>query len=532
MNDEWLPISLVAHTVFCPRRAWLEAIGEQPPRTAQMAVGTEAHRRVDTPTSRDDVRTVRGIAIRHGSLGYHGRIDRAERVGDNALRVIEHKATPLKRRPEVSDANRVQLALQAMALQDQGFDVVDTGVYFPQHHTTVFVDVDEVREEAVEWVEKTRRIVSAKLAPPPLQGDPKCDRCSHASICLPEERQESDVRRKILAPDPHAEVLHLTTPGSRAMVSAGRLRVVKSEENLASIPLERVAAVVVHGNVDLSGGLTRELLWRGLPIVWCSGRGRVVGWASGATPPNGGARFMQFEEAARGRPDLAGEMISTKISNQATILRRFGGADETVKALRGHAKTVRDAQTIQEIFGVEGKAAALYFGAFPGLLKSGEARDLVEGFPGRVGRGAVDPLNVALNYAYGMLLDEVTRAVLACGLDPHAGFLHSSGCNKPALALDLMEEFRAPLGDAVILGAFNNGELGASSFTTVLGDARLSQVGKRKVIAAVERRLSTEFTHPVFGYRITWRRTVEVQVRMLLGVLDGTQPDFRGVRVR
>ncbi|MDT1903515.1 CRISPR-associated endonuclease Cas1, partial [Acinetobacter baumannii] len=101
-----------------------------------------------------------------------------------------------------------------------------------------------------------------------------------------------------------------------------------------------------------------------------------------------------------------------------------------------------------------------------------------------------------------------------------AGVLHSSGRNKPALALDLMEEFRPPVVDSAILAAFNNGELGRLSFTHVLDGARLTQTGRRKVIAAVERRLGTEFKHPVFGYRVTWRRAIAVQARMFLGVLD------------
>ena len=80
-------------------------------------------------------------------------------------------------------------------------------------------------------------------------------------------------------------------------------------------------------------------------------------------------------------------------------------------------------------------------------------------FPGRVRRPATDPLNAALNYAYALLLADSVRAVMACGLDPHHGFLHSSGRNKPALALDLAEEFRAAVADSVVIGTFNNGEL-------------------------------------------------------------------------
>ena len=519
-SAESIPISLVAHWQFCPRRAWLEAMGERPPRTGQMAEGLARHERVDHPTTREGSATLRGVDVRHSRLGFHGRIDRAERYGDSSLRLVEHKATPVRRRAEVTEANRLQLTLQTMALEDQGFTVGEAAVYFPNHHTTVYVELEECdRVAAAEAVAATREVVNAPTAPLPLIDDPKCMRCSHAAICLPEERQEQEVRRRITRPDPHADTVHLTTPGSRASVRSGRLTVVKGEESLASVPLERVAAIVVHGNVDLSGALVREMLWRGLPVVWCTGAGRVVGWASGAMPPNGGARFEQFAESARGRLDLAREFVGAKIANQATILRRFGGEDATVKSLRAHARLAMAATSVPELFGVEGRAAASYFHELPSALKPHVGEPVRTRFPGRVGRGAVDPLNVALNYAYGMVLGEVTRAVLACGLDPHAGFLHSHGRNKPALALDLMEEFRAPLADAAVVGAFNNGELSEASFTDVAGSSRLTQTGRRKLIGAVERRLATEFTHPVFGYKMTWKRAVEVQARMVLGVL-------------
>jgi CRISPR-associated protein Cas1 len=122
-----------------------------------------------------------------------------------------------------------------------------------------------------------------------------------------------------------------------------------------------------------------------------------------------------------------------------------------------------------------------------------------------------------------LLVSDVIRAILACGLDPHAGFLHSPERNKPALALDLCEEFRAPVADSVVLGAFNNGELSAKDFTGVLGTVSLRDKGRKQLIAAYERRVGQEFRHPTFGYSVTWRRAMEIQARMVLGAIDGTQ---------
>jgi len=121
---------------------------------------------------------------------------------------------------------------------------------------------------------------------------------------------------------------------------------------------------------------------------------------------------------------------------------------------------------------------------------------------------------------------------MACGLDPHHGFLHSSGRNKPALALDLAEEFRAAVADAVVIGAFNNGELQRHDFTSALGSTALRDKGRKALIAAYERRVAGTFHHPTFAYELTWRRAMEVQARLVLGVLDGSMPRYVGIRTR
>lgn len=151
---------------------------------------------------------------------------------------------------------------------------------------------------------------------------------------------------------------------------------------------------------------------------------------------------------------------------------------------------------------------------------------------GRVGRGANDPINILLNYAYGLLTSECIRAILTCGLDPHAGFLHISNRNKPALALDLMEEFRAIIADSVVVSLINRKQVDSASFSTAGGSLRLSPVGRKTIIKAFEHRINTEFRHPIFGYSVSWRRTIEIQARMILGVLNGSHSAYTGVKVR
>ena len=251
------------------------------------------------------------------------------------LRSWEHKATPVRRAPAVTDQMRVQLALQADALRAAGHRIAGAAVWFTSHRVRIAVPLDEaVLALARSAVAATRATIDAPEAPPPLVEDPRCGGCSHVSVCLPDERAETAVPRRILAADPDAQIVHVVTPGARASLRGGRLLVHAHDGEVGSVPLERVEGLVIHDNADVSGALIRELQWRSVPLVWCTWSGRVVGWATSAHGPNGGARVRQREQAADGRLDLARELVGSKIANQATLLRRNGDASGCLARLR------------------------------------------------------------------------------------------------------------------------------------------------------------------------------------------------------
>ncbi len=528
---EPVPISLVAHHAFCPRRAWLEAMGEATD-THQMAVGTQAHAAADDP-SVSRPRTLRAVEVGSKKWGVIGRCDVVEFDDHDRATVVEYKATPVRRRSEVTEPMVVQLTLQAAALREAGTDVAGAAVYFTEHQTRVAVPIGAAEEElARAQVRATCDLLAGGVAPEPLEDDRRCVRCSHAGVCLPDERRLGEVHRRVLVADPDSQVLHLATPGARASIRAGRVRVVKGDQDLGSAPVERVLALVLHGNIDVSSGLLRELLWRQVPVVWCSSSGKVVGWASSASRPNGGPRVRQHVASANGHLGLAKAFVAAKIANQATMLRRHAQAPDVALGLRLLQRRAGEASSLPELFGIEGDAASRYFGEFETMLTNKVRAEQGLRFETRTRRPARDPVNAALNFSYGLLVADLIRAVVACGLDPRAGFLHSSQRNKPALALDLCEEFRAPVADSVVITVFNNGELKTSDFSEVTGSTRLRERGRAALISAYERRVMSRFRHPTFGYEVTWRRAMEIQARLVLGVLDGTQPRYQGVVIR
>jgi len=175
---------------------------------------------------------------------------------------------------------------------------------------------------------------------------------------------------------------------------------------------------------------------------------------------------------------------------------------------------------------VEGAAASRYFQNFSALLKSDTDPTMSFDFMGRNRRPPKDPVNALLSFAYAMLTREWTITLSAVGLDPYRGFYHQPRFARPALALDMMEPFRPLIADSVVLMAINNGEVRPTDFIRAAGSCNLTDSGRKRFIAAFERRMQHEVTHPIFKYRISYRRLLEVQARLLTRHLSGEIEEY------
>ena len=211
------------------------------------------------------------------------------------------------------------------------------------------------------------------------------------------------------------------------------------------------------------------------------------------------------------------------------LLRRNarGDVSGTVAALRRLAEQARGADNFATLLGIEGTAARMYFAALPSMLAEPAAPFGAEFSQlGRNRRPPPDPLNALLSFCYSMLTKDLVAITLGVGLDPYLGVYHRSRYGRPALALDLAEEFRPLIADSVVIGLLNNAEVTAADFLRRGGAVSLTADGRRAVLRAYERRLDTEIRHPVFGYRISYRRVMDVQARLLAGVLVGELPEY------
>ena len=173
---------------------------------------------------------------------------------------------------------------------------------------------------------------------------------------------------------------------------------------------------------------------------------------------------------------------------------------------------------------MEGTGARLYFSKFSSMIRD-ESLGAFD-FNGRNRRPPKDPINCLLSYVYALLTKDLTAVAIAVGFDPYLGVFHRPRFGRPALALDLAEEFRPLVAESVVINVVNNGEVGERDFLVRAGGVSLTQDGRRSVLSAYERRLDTEVTHPTYGYRITYRRVFEVQARVLAAHLLGEIPGY------
>jgi CRISPR-associated protein Cas1 len=295
------------------------------------------------------------------------------------------------------------------------------------------------------------------------------------------------------------------------------------------VPLNKVERVVVIGDVTLTMPAIHTLLDHEIEVSLLSYYGRFRGRLSGEMSKNAPLRIAQHRATLEGSriTDLARGFVVGKLTNYRTSLLRYNRKLEdpdvatAASELRRAIESANAAEELDRLRGTEGAGSAVYFGVFGKLI-----RNEAFAFPGRARRPPTDPVNALLSFGYALLTADVSTAVSIVGLDPYVGYLHAPRYGRPSLALDLMEEFRPLIVDSVVLRALNNREFAPSDFEDELGAVRLTDAARKRFLLAYEERLNDEITHPTFEYKATYRRCLELQVRLLAKTLTSEIPDY------
>lgn len=534
---DFVPARMVNEFEYCPRLFYLEWVQSRFQHNKDTIEGLYVHRVVDAGGGRMDgaddppFKKAKSVELSSRRLGLIAKADIIEQQ-DGEVVPVEVK----RGRPPKNDSawmpEKVQLCVIGLILRDNGYKCSEGQIYFAKtrKRTTIPLD-DTLVEYTLQLIEKLRVVAGASSVPPPLVDSPKCPRCSLVGICMPDEvnlhiGRSAVAPRRLTPRDSAARPLYVIEQGARVGIRSGRVVVTKNREKLEEVRLIDVSQIALYGNAQISSQMMRAAFRSEIPVCWFSYGGWFQGIAEGLPSKHVDLRRRQVAIAAQAGLPIAQSMIEGKILNSRTLLRRNARSDvkQVLEQLKSLAESVKDSESIESLLGVEGTAARLYFSRFASMIREQRLGEF--DFSGRNRRPPTDPVNCLLSYVYALLTKDVTAVAITVGLDPYLGVFHRPRFGRPALALDLAEEFRPLVAESVVINVINNGEIDVKDFQVRAGGVSLSKNGRRSVLSAYERRLSVEVTHPTYRYRITYRRVFEVQARVLAAHLIGEIPEY------
>jgi CRISPR-associated protein Cas1 len=327
--------------------------------------------------------------------------------------------------------------------------------------------------------------------------------------------------------------VYVDRPGSLIRSRGDRIVVEYQDQVLFRLNLRRVRQVVCIGRVGMTTPFLHRALSSGIDVVLLDEHGGPDGRLTSLAQTDPTARRAQYRTAddIPAARELARAFVDGKIANMRVALLRASrrAPDPARKDIAETLAVTRlllpDAQSIAEIMGHEGMASREYFRAWRELLGSDW------GFTGRQRRPPPDPVNAMLSFGYTLLTTEAAAALAAAGLDPAVGFLHQARWGRPNLALDIMEEFRPLVVDAVVLRCATTGIVRSEEFETVPGQGcRMNPRARHAFLAAYEHRMLTLFAHEPSGRRVSYRVGLGLQARALARSILKPDVPYRPVR--
>ena len=332
--------------------------------------------------------------------------------------------------------------------------------------------------------------------------------------------------------------LYVTTEGAYLRKDGETVAVEIDGVARTRLPAHLLGQIVMFGETAMSPDLMAHAAETRLSVSWLTYSGRLAGRLEGPQTGNVLLRRAQHEatkDAAAALP-VARAVVAAKLANQRALLRRHlrdypattgaGTVDDAQRRLLDAARHALTAPDLDTLRGQEGEGAQAYWGAFPHLVRTD---DPGFAFAGRNRRPPRDPLNAVLSFLYALAATDARAACEVHGLDPQMGFLHRDRPGRMSLALDLMEEVRAPLCDRVALSLVNRRQLRPAHLSREeTGAVMLTDEGRKLVLTEWQVRKRTELRHPWLDERIPLGLVLQVQAQMLARHLRGDVSDYLG----
>jgi CRISPR-associated protein Cas1 len=537
---------MLVQYAYCPRLFYLEWVDGEFRHNVHTIEGKFDHRRSDSETETEswlgELSRRRSVSLSSNAERLSGRMDMVE-TRDGKACPVEIKHGKLPKQGPWKD-HRVQVCAYALILRDNGYGV-DTGqICYAGSRKRVPVDITPALTKTTR--DLTRAALKASQEdspPPPLQSSRKCEGCSLVPVCLPDEYwaleafdsagQPATHQRRIVPARDDCLPLYVQEQGSYVSRRGKLLKVTCKGEELGSIRLNQTSQVCLMGSgIQMSTQAVHSCLNGDVPILYFSSGGYYLGSTTTLSTRSPRIRITQYSTASDESASLAiaRKVVSAKIHNSRTFLMRNAqdirpGALAKLKSLKSEAL---QADSIESLLGLEGGAASIYFGEFSRMLKCDEGLRFLK----RSRRPPKDEINAMLSYAYGMLVKDCTVALNAAGFDPSLGFYHKPRPGRPGLALDLMEIFRPLIADSAVLFAANSGMVRPTDFMSGAGSVGMKKRARKAVIRSYERRMEQMVTHPVFDYRLSYRRVLEIESRLISRLITGELDEYRPFTTR
>jgi CRISPR-associated protein Cas1 len=331
--------------------------------------------------------------------------------------------------------------------------------------------------------------------------------------------------------------LYVQTQGSYLRLDHETLKIEVEKQTAFQIPLHHLGGIVIFGNVLCSPFLIHRCSQDGRDLVWLSEYGQFQARLFG--PTSGNVLLRRSQHTALSKPEetllIARHFVAGKLQNARCVLMRSAreansdsdrlALSDAAKVQADAIKTAEQAEDLEKLRGTEGFAAKSYFAVFTSMIRT--ERDFFA-FKERSRRPPRDPINALLSFIYTLLTNECVAACEGVGLDPQVGFLHALRSGRPALALDLMEELRAPLADRFVLTLINRGQIKSEDFIDRPGGAiYLTDSARKKVLTAYQNRKKQELTHTIIKTKIPLGLISHTQARLLARHLRGDLPNYQ-----
>ncbi len=530
---------------YCRRLFYLQEAERNSTPDERVFAGRQLHAALEADEDGESV----SVDLSSQSLGLYGKVDCLKRR-DGSYLPYEHKRGQPRRLADNTPApwpsDRLQLIAYAVLLEEAFGEAIPEGrIRYHAAGVTVRVPIDEAaRVDLRDALAEARRLRESLARPPITDNERLCQKCSLAPVCLPEEvRQDREPERqptRLFPPDHDGATLHVVAQGAQVGCSGDTLVVRPRDQPETKHAVRGVDTVLMHGFSQLTTQALRLCVEHGVGVHWLS----VSGHHTASLVPTAGQvqrRVRQYQALADEATclRLAKALVHAKLEGQHRYLLRASRVgkdvrDDLLPCLSGIQQSLRDSTGAADrdtLRGHEGMAAVHYFGGLR-LLLGEQVPDSLRSTE-RNRRPPLDRFNAVLSYGYGLLHTAVMRAVLASGLEPALGFFHTPRSAAYPLVLDLMELFRVPLWDLVLIGSLNRGQWDPEAdFQVSRARVWLSESGRKKAIGLFEARLRETWKHPVLEYSLSYARTLELEARLLEKEWTGEPGLFARSRLR